>query len=146
MDEKQQCRLHRQQQPRGPLVRSGKRQYLCVALFQSDRTFRLWSARAGHGLLLLRSNKGDGGDTRVDVLFKPVSAMKLLWRLTGLLVREATLTEKKAIERDVGRAEQANEVFVIEARDFNGYVIAAMMVHHEDYGDYDEPSFFDRVE
>ena len=72
--------------------------------------------------------------------------MKLRWRLTGLLVREATLTEKKAIERDVGLAEQPNEVFVIAARDFNGYVIAAVMAHHEDYGDYDEPSFFDHVE
>jgi hypothetical protein len=115
-------------------------------LLNSNRTFQLWSARAGHGLLLLRSNKSGADDTRIDVLFKPVAALKLRTSLNGLLVREAGLEERAAIEREVGSSGDVEGAFVIESGDFTGYLVASVFASHEDHGDYNSPSYFDGVD
>jgi hypothetical protein len=52
----------------------------------ADRGFQLWAFTISHGQLLLRSPRGHGGPTRVDVLFKPVRSMNLPTRMDGLCV------------------------------------------------------------
>jgi hypothetical protein len=54
-----------------------------AVMFESNRPFQVWRAVVGHSQLLLRSTKSDAENTRVDVLFKPVRAMKLRTLLDG---------------------------------------------------------------
>ncbi len=91
-------------------------------LLQSTRRFELWSARVGHRQLLLRSIKNGDDGTRIDVLFKPVSALKLRTSLNGLTVREATGEERATIALDVGRWQEDHVAFVIGSGNFEGYV------------------------
>ena len=67
-------------------------------LFRSDRCFVPWAYTASHGQLLLRSTSGEDWlrrrhETTVDVLFKPVTAMKLRSQYTGLTLGSATAEE-----------------------------------------------------
>jgi hypothetical protein len=112
------------------------------ALFESERHFRLWWARVGHGLLLLRSTKSDERSTRIDVLFKPVSVVKLRTSLDGLLVWRASAEEVTEIEREVGPTDPRETTFLVKAGEFRGYVVAASCAWHEDDGEHDDPSYF----
>ena len=89
----------------------------------ADRTFQLWAFTVSHGQLLLRSPKGDGGATRVDVLFKPVRRMNLPVRMDGLRV--------EAVED--GR-------FRLTGTDWDGEVLAGSVAAAEDELDFGDPS------
>lgn len=45
-------------------------------IFRSERSFALWAFTVSHSQLLLRTRTAGGG-SRIDVLFKPVEAMKV---------------------------------------------------------------------
>lgn len=118
-------------------------------LFESSRCFQLWQAGVGHRHLLLRSPKGDADTTRVDVLFKPVDALKLRTVLSGLRILEADPDEAVLIDVEVGQVDPStptfirdSKVFIIESGAFRGYVIAGVMATHEDDLEYHEPSSF----
>jgi hypothetical protein len=112
-----------------------------VVLFESTRDFQVWRAVVGHSQLLLRSTKTDASPTRIDVLFKPVVAVKLRTVLTGLLVREATSDEADEIIRDAAETRRSDsKVFVIESGNFRGYAIAGVLLTAEDEGEYFERS------
>ncbi|GGP76241.1 hypothetical protein [Saccharothrix coeruleofusca] len=53
------------------------------------RRFEVWSYRAPHGVLVLRSDKGADAPTRVDVVFRAVSEVKLATVMTNLVVDRA---------------------------------------------------------
>jgi hypothetical protein len=89
----------------------------------ADRTFQLWAFTVSHGQLLLRSPKGDGGATRVDVLFKPVRRMNLPVRMDGLRV--------EALED--GR-------FRLSGSGWEGEVLAGSVAAAEDELDFNDPS------
>lgn len=109
--------------------------------FESQRSFRLWRAVVGHHQLLLRSTRTETERTRIDVLFKPVRAVKLRTHMNGLRIREADEKEAGRIARDAGEDRiGASVVFVIESGAFQGYVVASVMATAEDDGGYSDPS------
>ena len=113
---------------------------VAMVLF-TDRVFQVWSYTVGMGRLLLRSPKSPGAVTRVDVLFQNVKALKLPTRLEGLSVRSPTDEELRAIETDAGFREDGNtQVFVVEGKNYTGYVVAGVVVAREDTGEYGDPS------
>lgn len=110
-------------------------------LFESDRRFQLWRAVVGHSQLLLRSNTSEMETTRVDFLFKPVRAMKVLAIFEGVRVREARPPEQAEVVKDIGSAlSNGEKIFVLESGSFVGYVVASVMKVAEDQGTYADPS------
>lgn len=103
----------------------------------------MWTYTVGHGQLLLRSPKGLGVSTRIDVLFKNVAAIHLPTILDGLAVSEATEDEKSELRTQVDLSRlTGRKVFVVKGSGFTGYVIAGVVAWYEDEREYHEPSHF----
>jgi hypothetical protein len=105
-----------------------------------QRPFEVWTYRPSHCQLLLRSNKGDGRATRVEVLFRGVSFMQLPTVLDGLEITAAPPERVGLRPEDVdGRC-----VFVIGGTRHHAFVVAYTVQAHEDEGEYfDESSLLD---
>uniref|UniRef100_A0AAU2JZF6 Glycogen debranching enzyme bacterial and archaeal type N-terminal domain-containing protein n=1 Tax=Streptomyces sp. NBC_00049 TaxID=2903617 RepID=A0AAU2JZF6_9ACTN len=84
-------------------------------LFRSDRTFKVWAYALSHSQLLLRSPGVDGGP-RIDVLFKPVLAMRTGMDYEGLVIRCATTEEHARIVAEGGNSDH-NRVHILESSD-----------------------------
>ena len=109
--------------------------------FDSHRSFRMWSYRVGHNLLLLRSVKSEQEPTRVDVLFKPVAALNLPSEFRGLRIRDADADEAASIRSVAGGSWiEEHRLFIVEGGEFTGWVLAAAVAHAEDNGEYSDPS------
>lgn len=100
-------------------------------LFRSDRCFFLEAYSASHSQLLLRSVEGDDGlgrhhETTVDILFKPVDALKVETDLHGLAIRRATDDEASKIKEPLVGVDDAPDVrvFLLDSRNTTGYVIS----------------------
>jgi hypothetical protein len=117
---------------------------LDMALIDSKRRFQMWSYIVSHGQLLLRSTKGDGHDTRVDVLFKNVVHINLPTLLTGLRVTEADpATRNRVLASVTGRSalpETETHVFLVQDANTSGVVVAGFVGLAEDSGEYSDPS------
>lgn len=102
-----------------------------------DRTFQLWEYAVGHSQLLLRSPKGDGCPTRIDVSFKVVEAVHLPTLLHGVTVEPAgpATAERLGVLAAPGRP-----VFAVTGTGYTGYVAANVMFTVEDDGEYYEGS------
>jgi len=117
---------------------------MATEIINSKRFFQLWSYSVSHSELLFRSTKSAGFSTRIDVLFKGVSALHLPETCDGLLVTEAseadirklcTLRQSPSFGKDV-------KVFTVQGAGFIGYIAALIALCHEDEGEYNEPSYF----
>jgi hypothetical protein len=102
-------------------------------LFRSDRIFSLWAHTVSHRQLLLRTAKGRdqrGRDqaTRLDVLFKPVTAVKIRSLLDGLTIHRATPEEEARIRHDSGSIDfSPDERFlVLESGTGRDYVVCSI--------------------
>jgi hypothetical protein len=113
-------------------------------IINSERQFQIWKYTVSHSQLLLRSTKSSEFSTRIDVFFKGVKEFHLPTSFTGLSIAEASdadiqklcsLRKSLSFGKDV-------KVFKVQGIDFLGYVIALIVVSHEDEGEYDDPSFF----
>jgi hypothetical protein len=103
-----------------------------------SRTFQIWSYTVSHGQLLLRSTKTPAQPTRIDVLFKDVTMMKLMAELHDLSIREVAAED---VGLDVGiRPGDDQRVFGLSSKNFGGFVVAGTVVVHEDDKEYYEPS------
>lgn len=112
-----------------------------TALVSSGRVFQVWGMTVSHGQLLLRSNRNDDEQTRKEILFKGVGALKLRTRCDGLIVRIATTNEAAAIREEVDLTEDdGRNCFVLESDGWRGFVIALSAFESEDDGDYADPS------
>ena len=110
-------------------------------LIRSDRIFKLWRATVGHSQLLLRSPKTSILETRVDVYFKPVEALKIRTTMQGLFVRDADADESAAVLKDCALVPtEGMNVYVVESKAFRGYVVAGVAAISEDTREFDEPS------
>src|SRR4051812_24134333 len=56
------------------------------------RRFRLWAFVVSHSQLLFRSPKSKDADTRIDVVFRAVTALCLPSRLKGLKIEEVDVS------------------------------------------------------
>ncbi len=101
----------------------------------------MWSYRVGHSLLLLRSVKSEQQPTRVDVLFKPVAALNLPSKFQTLRIRNADADEAASIRSVTGETwSDEQSLFIVEGGAFVGWVLAAVVAHTEDNGEYSDPS------
>ncbi|MGW4943396.1 hypothetical protein ACWEOZ_17625 [Actinoplanes sp. NPDC004185] len=98
-------------------------------LFRSDRTFQLTAYSASHSQLLLSSHDGAGdeaGGTTIEVLFKPVEAVRIQECYRGLVIACATAAEAAAIGAGISdygfRATDAR-TFVLRSQGVEGYVV-----------------------
>lgn len=105
----------------------------------TTRRFQMWEYSVSHGQLLLRSTKGRGESSRVDVLFSSVEGVKLLTSVD--LDEIAEQTESVAIEAGMWRRNSnENKYFRLRGPDGAGWIIAGTMTSHEDELEYHEPS------
>jgi hypothetical protein len=96
-------------------------------LFRSDRTFKVWAYALSHSQLLLRSGPL-GDDPRIDVLFKPVAAMRSGMVYQGLVIRCATDTERLRIEAGAGKCVPGYRVHILESSDGRTDYVISMAV------------------
>ncbi len=106
--------------------------------------FQMWKYTVGHRQLLLRSTKSDDAPTRIDVFFKGVSEFQLPTSLYGLSISEASAQEIESVNfcSEPDSRERNSKVFIVKSRKFSGYVVASLLLLHEDQGEYHDPSFF----
>jgi hypothetical protein len=117
-------------------------------IIESDRLFQMWKYTVGHRQLLLRSVKSSDQQTRIDVLFKGVSQFHIPTVLKGLVIAEDPETtdvrELFALQESEAYTKRL-KLFTIRGVDFLGYVSAIGVFHHEDTGEYYDPSFFPSI-
>ena len=105
------------------------------------RSFQVWSYTVGHSRLLLRSVKSIENSTRVDVLFKNVASISMPTLVENLTIEAADEnTRRMLVEGWELRILEGRVIFVLRGTNYQGYVVAGAMAHHEDDGEYDEPS------
>ncbi|ASW57210.1 hypothetical protein CIK06_28330 [Plantactinospora sp. KBS50] len=96
-------------------------------LFRCDRQFAVWAYTISHSQLVLRARTtGTDGHrpTRIDVLFKPVEAMKTRMEYRdGLVIRCATTDERDRILADAGLVGTNFRVFVLPTPDGLDHVV-----------------------
>ncbi|MEU3011606.1 hypothetical protein [Nocardia asteroides] len=95
-------------------------------LFRSERIFAVWSYTVSHGQLLLRSQLrlDDGHLDTIDILFKPVKAMKLQSRYEGLVIRCASAREAAAAKAEMRQPWPEDRVLVMESDGIVDYVVS----------------------
>jgi hypothetical protein len=120
-------------------------------VFESPRPFQQWRWNVGHSELLLRSNKDASNSTRIEILFKPVDALKIRALMNGLRIVEVDDSEAEAIRLDAALDEKSmpaisrqSRIYAVESGVFRGYIVAAVIFVHEDDLEYYAPTPFSR--
>ncbi|QGN49814.1 hypothetical protein GKC29_25305 [Micromonospora sp. WMMC415] len=116
-------------------------------LFRSERLFALWSYSATHGQLLLRADHMPGDDRRlpttVEVLFKPIEAVRMQGGYRGLVIRCATDDEAAEIEADIaGHRPGSARVLMLESEGVTGYAVTLAVGWSEGVLSRLQPSLF----
>ena len=118
-------------------------------IFRSDRRFAMQAYSASHGQLLLRSNPVDDEyETTIDLLFKPVEAVKICDGYAGLVIRCATVGETAQIMASLpgfhpGRDDR---VFMLESQGRSDYIISMAFGWHEGILARVQGSFFNSAD
>lgn len=103
------------------------------------RRFQLWSYAVSHSLLLLRSTKNEDHPSRLDVLFRGVSEVKLPRSLTNVSIGLVPDGDPLLDELGVRRKPEIH-AFSVTADDYDGGFVVAWSVHFaEDDLDFDDP-------
>ncbi|MEV0660536.1 hypothetical protein ACIBI3_00305 [Actinomadura luteofluorescens] len=115
-------------------------------LFRSDRSFTVWAYTISHSQLLLRTRttSRDGvRSSRIDVVFKPVLAMKIRIEYgDGLVIRCADQEEAARIHAESGGVEPGAgaHCLILETGNDRDYVVAHAVGWAEDMGTERDPS------
>lgn len=120
-----------------------------AVIFRSDRRFSMEAYSASHGQLLLRSNPADDEyDTTIDLLFKPVEAVKIRDGYAGLVIRCATVLEADTIIASTPgvHAGRGDRVFMLESQGRSDYVISMAFGWHEGILSRVQGSFFNTAD
>lgn len=108
-----------------------------------ERHFQMWLYTASHGQLLLRSNRSDLYSTRVDVLFKNVTAVQLRTDFDLQSILEVSINEVADGSISAFGMVGANQrIFMLVGPSFSGHVVAGALHWHEDVGQHFDDSFF----
>lgn len=108
-------------------------------LFRSVRRFSVWAYTVSHRQLLLRTRTADG-QSRIDVLFKPVLAMKVRIDYDGLAIRCATGEEQEQILATAEHLGRSYRVLMLETTGGLDYVVTTSVGWREDQGQDRDPS------
>ena len=121
-------------------------------IFRSGRRFLLEAYSASHGQLLLRSHEGDDGlgnhrDTTIEVLFKPVEALKIETDFRGLAIRRASVQEAEAVKQSLSTVgdHPDDRVLLLESQGATGYVISIAVGWKEGVLGHTRRSFFNEA-
>ncbi len=110
-------------------------------IFQSTRSFVLFSYNAGHGLLLLRSRNTKENPTRIDVLLQDVRAMEIRSWFDGVTIEEVDQDYLSGFRSNpVDMIEPGNKVYSIIGTGWHGFVVGGILSAREDEGEYMAPS------
>lgn len=122
-------------------------------IFRSDRWFQLSAYTASHGQLLLRSTTGPDRDgqehqTTIDLLFKPIEAVKIRDNYTGLVIRCATSEEAEQIKASLPGIDsrESNRVFMLESQGQTDYIISMAVGWQEGILRPTQRSFFNNAD
>ncbi|MFG1839566.1 hypothetical protein ACGFH8_14135 [Micromonospora sp. NPDC049175] len=118
-------------------------------IFRSDRRFAMEAYSASHGQLLLRSNPvDDEHETTIDLLFKPLAAIKIRDRFAGLVIRCAAVEEAHLILMSIPdvRADHGYRVFVLESEGRSDYVVSMAVGWEEGILSRVQGSFFNSAD
>lgn len=110
-------------------------------IWETGREFSLVGYYASHSQLLFRSNKGDGGETRIDLIFGPVEFMSvscLVYREFNLY--RITASEARILCGDILPDPGQRKIFGIGGVRISGVVQATSYGTHEDDGEFWEES------
>lgn len=108
-------------------------------LFRSERSFALWAYTVSHSQLLLRT-RTTGGQPRIDVLFKPVEAMKIRTDYDGLVIRCATPAEHQEVLAESGEAKPGRRLLILETAGESDHVVTGAFGWKQDDGGDHDPS------
>ncbi|GAA2305193.1 hypothetical protein GCM10010149_63710 [Nonomuraea roseoviolacea subsp. roseoviolacea] len=112
-------------------------------LFRSNRNFVVWAYTVSHSQLLLRTRPTYGGgerQSRIDIVFKPVEAMKLRMVYNGLVVRCAMQGEIDRIHAEHTGIDRKARCLMLEAAEEQDYVVTYAVGWMEDMGTERDPS------
>ncbi|KAB2352219.1 hypothetical protein [Actinomadura rudentiformis] len=112
-------------------------------LFRSDRAFTTWAYTISHSQLLLRTRtttQAGSRQSRIDIVFKPVRAMKIRIEYDGLVIRCATLAEAEKIRADNTGIHEGAHCLLLETGGDLDYVIAHAVGWEEDMETDRDPS------
>lgn len=96
-------------------------------IFRSERDFLLWAYAVGHSQLLLRSTSRDlEYETTIDLLFKPISAIKIRDVYKGLVIRCAPAEQIERIKGAFPSIEFLDDdrFFLLETEGETDYVVS----------------------
>jgi hypothetical protein len=105
-------------------------------LFRSDRSFAVWAYTVSHSQLLLRTRQ----QPRVELLFKPVDAIKIRTDYDGLIIRCATVEEHEEILGSTGEVRAICRVLILETGGLPDYVVTGAFGWKQDAGHFADPS------
>jgi hypothetical protein len=121
-------------------------------LFRSDRRFQIWAYTTSHGQLLLRATPRYGADgrpdheTTIDVLFKPLEALKLKDSFTGLVIRCASAEEGEHIKESLPDLDWNDlHIFMLESQGQVDYVVSMAVGWHEGILPRMQQSFYNGI-
>src|SRR4051794_3493174 len=110
-----------------------------TVIFQSDRRFQLWAYTISHGQLLLRSQARQDAhsrqhDTTIEVMFNPITTVKIRGNYDGLVIRCADQEEAERVRASAPSItfHQSDRVFALETAGETDYIIATAVGWHED--------------
>lgn len=112
-------------------------------LFRSNRAFTTWAYTISHSQLLLRTRTrpADGArQSRIDIVFKPVQAMKIRVEYDGLILRCATAAEAGQIRANNAGVDHDAPCLILETGSDQDYVIAHAVGWEEDMETDRDPS------
>jgi len=110
-------------------------------IFESARSFVVFSYNIERGLLLLRSRKANATPTRIDVLFQDVRAMELRSWFQGIKIEESDRQFlETARSKPVEMIEPGNRIYSLVGPGWTGFVVGGIVSVLEDNGEYTSPS------
>lgn len=101
----------------------------------AGREFRLWELGHRHGGVLIRSPKGHGHDTNVDLVFDKVDYLSCPRTLPDLALVHADPADLDRVAQAVGEVEPPARVFVLVSQGARHLVVAASCRVIEHVGD-----------
>lgn len=112
-------------------------------LVRFERRFQIWLYTVGHRQLLIRSTKSAEWPSRVDVLFKDVRGMAIVPQIDSIRLERLGIDDAVSAAASLGITDIDEANVYLLAREPRLFVVAGVVVWHEDAGEYYDPSHFD---
>jgi hypothetical protein len=113
-------------------------------MVRNNRKFQLWRYTVGLRQLLLRSVKSDQEGTRIDILFMGVQHICIPTTIEDIAIDEVEPDSIPAWLRTLlSNVPYVGKVFLVSGNHGTGYVVAGVLAHHEDDGEFYAPGKFD---